>query len=396
MPYSAAQEFLYIEEKGIDMGIYGSAGASATSLSRLSLAMAVLTTTLWSVSVCAQQPFVALGGNSSLSYINNLGQAVGVRAESNGTKSIITFNGATQVIDSGDSVIDINDQGGIIYTTHFGFLYREASGTSVEAGYAGVSYIPVAVNNNGLFAGNYYGGGHGIWDAYAYTNPLSGCSTLQGLKASLTQLPNWRRWEPEIAYVEGYGTYSITCSYAYALNDSGTVAGYCTWWPQETDPHETYRRVASYWTGTTVHKMGTLGYNSSEATAINNIGDIAGALFNSNGSIAHAFLYSNDTMQVLTDFYVKPIAINDLGVILSANSFYCDGIVTPIQSLLPDGWTLGAASDINNLDQIVGYATGPDGLQHGFILQVPEPTTMCLMGLGLMALLRHRRARTRG
>ena len=249
--------------------------------------------------------------------------------------------------------------------------------------YDGCEARPLGINNSGLIAGNYSLDGPGVHWRIAYTIPITQCPLQNTGRGGFTTLPGWS------AGLDEYGIPWDGTTYATAMNDSGTVVGYNSWWHFGTYPNDLFTSAA-YWTGTTVHEIGRLGYSSSKATAINNNGDIAGVLLNADKSVAHAFLYSGETMQELTNFNASPIAINDLGVILSATSLYDDGVVTPIQSLLQAGWTLGAASDINNSNQIVGYAIGPDGLQHGFIVQAPEPTTLCLMGLGIAAMMRRR------
>ena len=53
------------------------------------------------------------------------------------------------------------------------------------------------------------------------------------------------------------------------------------------------------------------------------------------------------------------------------------------------GWTLQGAMDINNEGWIVGYGINPDGYQSGFLL-TPEPSTLLLLGLGVMILKKRR------
>ena len=68
------------------------------------------------------------------------------------------------------------------------------------------------------------------------------------------------------------------------------------------------------------------------------------------------------------------------------------GGVTDLNTLIDpaSNWVLTEATCINNNGLIVGVGINPDGDVHAFLL--PEPATLCLLGLGGFGLLRKRRA----
>jgi probable HAF family extracellular repeat protein len=150
-----------------------------------------------------------------------------------------------------------------------------------------------------------------------------------------------------------------TSGSGWAINDAGQIAvsGHIQW----VGTH------AMFWNGTAMQDLGTLGGYDSSARGINNAGHVVGSSQISGGGSSHAFYWDGATM-------------------IDLNSILLNGV----------GWTLHAATDINELGQITGSGF-INGEAHAFLLtpvsQVPEPGTWALAAVGLVSLLL---TRTRG
>ena len=189
----------------------------------------------------------------------------------------------------------------------------------------------------------------------------------------------------------------------YAINQAGQVVGgkhtgQVDWRGAPVDQ-------AALWDHGTLTKIGTLGGPSSAAFDINDRGQIVGKA--DTGLATHAFLWENGAMRELpvpvpTTEYSRAFGINNIGQVVgdmtlpdgSNHAFvYSGGVVTDLNSLIPggSGWMLGEARDINDVGQIVG-----DGYLNGswrayMLTPVPEPATILLLGICACRCIRRQR-----
>lgn len=179
--------------------------------------------------------------------------------------------------------------------------------------------------------------------------------------------------------IEGY---QVTDTTALSVNDSGQAVGY-------SGVVGGYRGVL--WSGGVAQDLGVIGpaYYSSKAFAINNQGQVVGE---SSGSIiAHAFIWQNGVMTSLGDLpgggdnYSSAASINNLGQVVGtgyvdqgaastdrAHAFLWEnGTMLDLGVLGDVAIDLSYATNINNLGQVVGYATtnGNFASRHAFIWQ---------------------------
>jgi len=142
-----------------------------------------------------------------------------------------------------------------------------------------------------------------------------------------------------------------------AVNDSGVVVGTC-------NNRATWPETGFYYSGGSLHALGTPGGIHTDAKAINSSGQIAGDNLNTE----HAFLYTNGVMQDLGTLgggvsYAH--GINDSGWVVGDSRImsysaphaflYRNGAMQDLGTL--GGFNLGIASyayDVNNLGQVVG------------------------------------------
>jgi len=323
-----------------------------------------------------------LGGTTAAAFsINSSGVTAGWADTLQGNTQALVAGTATGMATLppfalGSEAFGINNSGEVVGTqgTH-GALWTSAGMTDL-----GANVSAMAINDSGQIAG---GDGHAILITAGGTQDLG---TLGG------------------------GSWSA----AYGISISGEVVG------SAMLANGTFRGFT--WSAQTgMIGLGTLGGNSSYATAVNAEGQVTGATALGTG-YEHAVLYSGgQTIDLgsLGGSNSYGYAINDAGTVvgysdgagnggMDAFVVYSGGAMIDLNSLIPtgSGWDLLAAYGINDSGEIVGSGTY-DGPSAMFLLNpvttasaytltpslaspvfaTPEPVTGALVAAGLTALI---------
>lgn len=313
----------------------------------------------------------SLGGRSYGYGINNSGQVVGFSSKTPlGNDSPFLFSAGViseiKVAATGGNLGGanaINDSGQIVGATApsgFGsnpFIYQGASVTIIN-----VSGEANAISPNGTVAGE-MSNGHG----FLYQN-----NSVVDIGQFTPNRNTYVNGVNDLGHAVGYGYLAASNNYhAFVYADGG------------------------------MSDLGTLGGPTSQAMAINQLGQIVGVA-QTTSSANHAFSYEQAVMTDLGEGTAT--AINSLGEIVgyqgpitparNACLFTPNGPVDLNALISPDsGWNLLQAYAVNDVGQIAGWGT-INGQTHAFLLTpaaLPEPSSSAIVFAGLVQLLRRKR-----
>lgn len=320
-----------------------------------------------------------LGGSTSTGFaVNTSGVVAGTAQDPFGSQqAFVSTPNSVRILSPNASEshgYGINDTGTVVGTTYingqaYGTIW-DGSGTRL----LGSGSYAMAINNAGEVVG---GNGQAFIDANGQLQPLD----------------------------TGAG---VDWSAAYAVNDAGMVAG------DGQLANGTFRGIVWSPDGS-MTLLGTLGGPSSQATGVNNSGEVVGFASLANG-YQHAFALDGATMMDLGTLGGSSYAygVNDSGEVVGYSYLadgqqhaflYDDGVMFDLNALLPkdSGWELLAAYGINASGQITGVGIH-DGQMEAFLATdppppsqttsaVPEPRQLWLLlaAAGLFAHMRLRR-----
>jgi probable HAF family extracellular repeat protein len=325
--------------------------------------------------------------------VNNSGQAVGISYKDGWQRQhAFLYSTGTGMTDLGtlgglnSYAYGINDSGQVVGTSQpsaevavlqptgdayfHAFLYSSGTGMVDLGTLGGWHSAARAINDSGQVVGESYVTGNDAAHAFLYSSD-TGMIDL--------------------------GTLGGSVSVAYGINAGGQVVG--TARVPDNNSH-----AFLYSTDAGMIDLGTLGGAGSTARGINDSGQVVGWASTS-ADETHAFLYDGDNgmtdLGTLGGSASGGYGINASGqVVGTANGrafLYSSGVgMTDLNDLIPlSGWTLKEARAINDIGEIVGQGT-IGGETHAFLLTpIPEPSSVVLAALGLVALVAYFRFQNR-
>ncbi|HEV8604718.1 MAG TPA: DUF3466 family protein [Tepidisphaeraceae bacterium] len=324
-----------------------------------------------------------LGGSSSYGFdINSSNEVVGYAQLATGANRAFLFKDANNngIADSGEMVnlgtlagyaasyaYAINNDGAIVGTSVTAASARKAvrfqtTGAPTDLA-MGVGSSAYDVNINGEIVGASLAGQSYV---AAYRSPTGQVTQLGTLSSDV-----------------------FARSEAFAINDSGTIAGYSS-----TDAGD------SAFVRPSGGSMTAIGfpnqpfyYEYGYAWGINAAGQIVGEGFNSDAQY-HGFRYDGGTVSDLgipNGFTTsQALAINNNGEIVGQGKnsagqaravLFSGDVAYDLNSLIPvnSGWTLTRAASINDNGYIVGEGISPSGQTHAFLL-TPATNVLTISG----------------
>ena len=298
---------------------------------------------------------------------------------------------------------NITDLGGFFWATGINNMGQVVGFTS-SGGYHGVIYSNGKFTDIGVLPGDAASYANGINDtgqvvgestninnsyrAFLYSNgTMTNLGTLGGASISPTGINHSGQivgfsYGNRHAFLYSKGKMTdlgtppgYVSSQATSINNSGQVIGTCA--PISGPTH------AFIYSGGIMTDIGTLpGGSVSYAIGINDSGQVVGYSDVNSYGLSHAFLYRNGNMIDIGTLSGYPSSaaygINSYGQIVGSSAFfsdnrafiYSDGKMTDLNSLIPSGtgWELFSASYINDLGQIVGTGNLSYLGNHTFLL----------------------------